>query len=608
MPAASSSCSGPRIISLCAAPLGIIGKQFSFGSTAMSAITARSAHQHLADHVIQLLDTFGTQADGVEAVRELHEVRQCRTVAFRIATAVQQFLPLTHHSHVLVVQDEHLHRQPVLRQRAHLLDVHQHGCLAGDVDHQRLGMCHLHAHRRRQAVAHRAETTTGHPMVRLLEVEMLRGPHLMLADLGGDEDLLANRPRQFIEPLDSVLRLDDRAGRHVLAEFQAVLRAPRIDLAPPGRDRLRIGHRCVRLPRRDQRVQHAARIADDRHVNRHVLVDRRTVDVGMDLLRPLAERVQPSGHPVIKPRADVQQHVAAMHGQVGLVGAVHPQHAEELRIGGGIGAETHQRVGDREAGHADELCQCRPCCRAGVDHAAAGIDHRPLGRLEQCDSLVDLTEVRLGARAVARVALGRRRVRCRPDHDVLRQVDHHRTRPAGAGDVECLVHHARQVLGALYQVVVLGGRASDAGGVGLLEGVVADQVGGHLAGQANHRDGIHQRIHQTGDRVGGARTGGHQHDADLAGGAGVALGRMHRTALLADQDVADGILLEQRVVDRQYGAAGIPEDDLHALVLQGAEENFCSRLGFVCRHGRAPGDSGGAPISWMVRCVNPCFQ
>ena len=73
--------------------------------------------------------------------------------------------------------------------------------------------------------------------------------------------------------------------------------------------------------------------------------------------------------------------------------------------------------------------------------------------------------------------------------------------------------------------------------------------------------------------------GGHQHDADLAGGAGIALGGVHRAAFLADQDVADGVLLEQRIVDRQYRAAGIAEDDLYALVLQGAEENFCSRLG-----------------------------
>ena len=58
--------------------------------------------------------------------------------------------------------------------------------------------------------------------------------------------------------------------------------------------------------------------------------------------------------------------------------------------------------------------------------------------------------------------------------------------------------------------------------------------------------------------------------------ARVALGGVHRAALLADQDVADGVLVEQRVVDRQYGAAGIPENHLHALLLEGAEKDFSS--------------------------------
>ena len=114
--------------------------------------------------------------------------------------------------------------------------------------------------------------------------------------------------------------------------------------------------------------------------------------------------------------------------------------------------------------------------------------------------------------------------------------------------------------------------------------------------------------HQAGHRIGGTRPRGHQHHADLSGAAGVAFGRVHRAAFLAHQDVADGVLLEQRVVDRQYRAAGISEDDLDALVLQGAEEDFCSRLGGFCRHGRAPGKIAGAPISRMVRCVKRCLN
>ena len=43
----SALSSGPSSISLCAAPDGIIGKQFSFGSTCMSAITGRSIRSFL---------------------------------------------------------------------------------------------------------------------------------------------------------------------------------------------------------------------------------------------------------------------------------------------------------------------------------------------------------------------------------------------------------------------------------------------------------------------------------------------------------------------------------------------------------------------------------
>ena len=139
------------------------------------------------------------------------------------------------------------------------------------------------------------------------------------------------------------------------------------------------------------------------------------------------------------------------------------------------------------------------------------------------------------------------------------------------------MHHAGEVAGLLDQVVVLGRGPGDAGGVGFLEGVVADQVRRHLPGQADHRDGIHQRVHQPGHGIGRTGAGGDQHAAHLAGGPGIALGRMHRGLLVAHQDVADGVLLEQRVVDRQYRAAGVAEDDLHAVVLERAQDDLGAR-------------------------------
>ena len=134
--------------------------------------------------------------------------------------------------------------------------------------------------------------------------------------------------------------------------------------------------------------------------------------------------------------------------------------------------------------------------------------------------------------------------------------------------MERLVDDAGEIVRVLDQIVVLGARAGDAGGVALLEGVVADQVRRHLAGDADQRNAVHQRVGEPGDGVGHAGARGHQHDADLAGRAGVAFGRVHRAAFLADEDVEDVVLAEQRVVNGQDRAARIAEDPGDALILE----------------------------------------
>ena len=89
-------------------------------------------------------------------------------------------------------------------------------------------MGHLHAQRGRQTISHGAEATRCHPPVRLLEVKILRCPHLVLAHLSGDIDIMPGR--HLAQAADRMLRLDDAA---FLAESQTVTLAPFIDLAPP---------------------------------------------------------------------------------------------------------------------------------------------------------------------------------------------------------------------------------------------------------------------------------------------------------------------------------------------------------------------------------------
>ena len=61
--------------------------------------------------------------------------------------------------------------------------------------------------------------------------------------------------------------------------------------------------------------------------------------------------------------------------------------------------------------------------------------------------------------------------------------------------------------------------------------------------------------------------GGGEGDADPAGGLGVALGGVAAALLVADLDVAE-VGVDERVVGRQVGPAGDPEDVLDALGLE----------------------------------------
>ena len=525
---------------------------------------------HFHDRAVEIAGLDHLHADRAIGLGELDEVRHRLGVGMRQAVAVQQLLPLAHHAHVVVVQDEHLDRQIILHRGSQLLPGHLHRGVAGDIDHQAVRMGDLHADRRRQAVAHGAETARGHPALRLLKAVELRRPHLMLTDFGGDVGVTA--AGRLIQPLNGVLRHDQVV---VLLVGQRIAAAPGADLLPP---RLGVGLLALGLERGDQIAQHVGDVADDRHIDLDVLVDRRRVDIDVDLLGARRERIGTAGDPVVEARADAQHDVAAMHGHVGLVGAVHAEHAEPVLARRRIGSETHQGRGNREIGQLDQLAQQLAGLVAGIDHAAAGIDHRLLGVRQQRHRLADLRGVALQLRRVGdvHVGLARRMIGAGRELHVLRHVDHHRARTAAGRDIKRLVQHLGQILNAAHQPVVLGARPGDADGVAFLEGVVADQMGRHLAGDAHQRNRVHQRVGQRGHHVGGAGTRGHQHHAGLAGRAGITFGGVAGALLVPHQNVLDVGLLIELVIDWKYRTARIAENVLDAVVLHGAHDHGCA--------------------------------
>src|SRR5699024_7911200 len=121
--------------------------------------------------------------------------------------------------------------------------------------------------------------------------------------------------------------------------------------------------------------------------------------------------------------------------------------------------------------------------------------------------------------------------------DVLDDIDEHRAGTAAPGDGEGLADNVGQLVDVPDHVVALGNRHGDAGNIDLLEGVLADEVLTDVARHKYHRRGIHIGRSDAGSQVGAAGTRGSEADADLAGGAGIAVGGVGRAQLVGRENM-----------------------------------------------------------------------
>jgi hypothetical protein len=213
----------------------------------------------------------------------------------------------------------------------------------------------LRADRGGQAIAHRAEPAEVSHLFGLEEREILRRPHLVLADFGGDDRIAVLG--QLIQPLDRQLRHD----RGLARVGQALARAPFVDC---GLSFHRSGLAPCGCPRLDQLFQHRAAIADDRQVDRTVLlIEARSIS--MWIFFELGEKA--SSRPVTRSskRAPMQTIRSPVHRHIGFIGAVHAQHAQPVGMIGREGAKAHQRRGDRRAGQFLQFWRSSCACARG---------------------------------------------------------------------------------------------------------------------------------------------------------------------------------------------------------------------------------------------------
>ena len=326
-----------------------------------------------------------------------------------------------------------------------------------------------------------------------LERVVQGGPHLVLADLGGDDGVGKRRGdradhRGRGEPAVAA-DLRQRMGPLPLVG----LRAP----TPRGPGAARCGRRSSRT---------SARVPDDGDLHGDVARDGGRVDVDVHHRGVRGELGEVPGGAVVEPGADGEQQVAVLHRRVRRVGAVHADHAEEPRVVAGQDADAHE---GRDGGHVHRFLHLAERLRRARD-----VQRRRRGRrAASCAFASACAALRIcrgwpsGRRGCTR---GWRPCPAAAPSEASVSTSFGMSTstgpgPAAAGDVEGLPDDPAEVLAVRDEVVVLGDRAGDADDVGLLEGVVADHVPRDLAGEDDEGHRVEVRRGEAGDRVGGAR-------------------------------------------------------------------------------------------------------
>jgi len=200
--------------------------------------------------------------------------------------------------------------------------------------------------------------------------------------------------------------------------------------------------------------------------------------------------------PVIKTGTDANQQIRFLDSKVGISGSVHSEHIKREGVILVKCSQTHQGHRDRNIGLLGEFSEGLGGIAA--DDTAADIEDRTLGGVDGLGSTADLSGVAVFPDAIARQFNGLRRC-CRDlgNLHVDGNINQHRAGSSCGSDIEGLADGLSQLIRIFDDYIMFGNRTRDAGGVGFLKGIIADQVCADLAGEGDNRHGIHHCSSQT---------------------------------------------------------------------------------------------------------------
>ena len=397
-------------------------------------------------------------------------------------------------------------------------------------------------------------------------MEELCHPHLVLAHVGRDDGLAL---REVAHRLD-----------HVLHTETALLRVGQREALLPRETGLHPFSGIELAHERNELFKNELGVTAHEHIRLQHLAFFGGVDVDVHLDGVLTEHFKLTGNAVVPAATDGENQIAVEHGLVRIHGAVHAEHAERKLVIIGEGAEAEHGAADRSTELFGEFLHL---AAGPADHGAVAHEQqRLLGILEVFGGLLDALGRGVRRDLVAgQVHLVGKRCGAGACGHVLRKVDEHGARTAGARDVEGFLHDAREVVGILHEVGVFHGRERHAARVAFLEGVLAEVRGRRLGGEHHDRARIHEGGVDAGERVGCTRAARHEGDADLARLAGVAVGHVGRTLFMAGEDYLN-IRVENCVEHRDGGTTRIAENGVDAFAFEAFDNHFGTAQSLVC--------------------------
>ena len=122
---------------------------------------------------------------------------------------------------------------------------------------------------------------------------------------------------------------DHRLGLNLFALIvilQAVTCAPLFNLLPPVANVIqRLGDAFL-IQQLQHLIEHQTCVTDDRNIRRYRFGDRRRIDINVQYSGIRAVLREVIGGAIVKAHPNGEDHVRMMHGHVGFIGTVHPQH------------------------------------------------------------------------------------------------------------------------------------------------------------------------------------------------------------------------------------------------------------------------------------------